>query len=102
MRQSRQELDFDEDLLQPGVIVTYRNTFAGKMAKGDPIEYMPDEEHNPPSASPQLPFFDEKFLEVIRREGSLGDAMSLCRRGRFTAHKLCYRWRCLGGGRGRM
>jgi hypothetical protein len=61
-----QQLHFNQDFLQPFVIVAYRDTLACEFAQLNAIKNVLDKEHNAFPSSSKLPLFDEKRPEVIR------------------------------------
>ena len=69
VRELSKQLDFDKDLLEPGMVVANGNTLTGEMAQGAAINLVTDEEHNPLTPSSQFSFLDKEALEVVRTKG---------------------------------
>lgn len=83
-----QQLDLDEHLFKPSMVVTHGNSLAGVVAKLDTVELMADEQNNTLATPAKLALLDKEIAKVIRTEGVPPDASALLH-GRCTRHELC-------------
>lgn len=65
MRELLKELHFYEHLLQPGVIISHRDTFCCEFAQKYSIDAMLDEQDDPTAAPAELPLHDKEAIEII-------------------------------------
>jgi len=77
MRQLGEQLDLNENLFEPGVVVADGNAFAGEMAELTSVDFVPDEQDNAFASTAEDGFLNEEGLEVVGAEGFAADSAAL-------------------------